>query len=150
MKKYLFLAALAVFCCGFIQTENEYEKDLKLTINTHKFGVNNDDVINATLHNVSKQDHKIAYTDLTGGVGGSELYIHFHAFMRSKAGNWEQLTNKIDKTFEFLYLRNKIPVRIKAGKSLDFMTIVFYPKKWFGVGERKGELKIMASYEYKK
>ena len=78
------------------------------------------------------------------------FYIHFHAFMRSKAGNWEQLTNKIDKTFEFLYLRNKIPVRIKAGKSLDFMTIVFYPKKWFGVGERKGELKIMASYEYKK
>ena len=74
MKKYLFLAALAVFCCGFIQTENEYEKDLKLTINTHKFGVNNDDVINATLHNVSKQDHKIAYTERTGGSDGSILY----------------------------------------------------------------------------
>lgn len=146
----LLLNMFFLFTSLFLVKETkDYEKDLKLTISTTKFGVNQQDVIRVYISNLSDKDYRISYLDKPNMAGGCELYIYFKAFMRLPNGNWEELKDRINKNLNSWPDREKKSISLKAGKNRELFSMIFYPNKWFYIEKRKGVLKLTAEYIYK-
>lgn len=133
-----------------LKDSTDYQRDLKLVLATKKFGVNNDDVVSVSLMNSSSsQEYKISYLIKQDGAG-CELYLHFRAFMLSQNGEWSALNNKIDKQLGLREGKKKRAISLRPQRKLDLLGYVFYPKKWFDIGQRKGKLKLVAEYDFRK